>query len=576
MKTFLYLSFLSFSFSMLFGQVSYNQEFLVSQIHKSDWNPPSITALEDGGWVVCWISNGDIYFHLHNEDGSIRQQETKVTSENEEEIYSTGIISLPNGGFAVSWASFSNSDLYGQIYNKDGLVIGDKFHISDAFVNEDFYRVFNFSETSFIFVWENIFNDSGSIHGQIFNLDGTKRGLKIDIAPNGINPSVGHSTDNNFVVSWHNENDLFRQIYDSNGNKIGQRIKLNTNEYGYSYLIHDFNDDTFLLSWKENKTILGQYYNVDGSSIGESFDIINEDIYINDVSITDNKNDLTLISWNRGDGSIYIKFLNNDGSLHGISFKVTENATGLGSSPGHTFLQNGNIAFCWPKMLNDNRYEIYAKYYLDELFNHPLQPFSLLKPDYDTTLNTTETVFKWPQASSRRINLPWELEYKIYLDEDESFSNPRIISQIYDTTYTVDSLKPGTTYFWKVLAKNIDSDSLWSSETNAFFVSHDAVTSIDEMQSEHPQTFELFANYPNPFNPETSIKYSLPAGQTIYNVKVKIYNALGQLIEVLVDSNQKPGMYTVKWKASNVPSGIYFCRIEARQFSATQKMLLVR
>jgi len=102
------------------------------------------------------------------------------------------------------------------------------------------------------------------------------------------------------------------------------------------------------------------------------------------------------------------------------------------------------------------------------------------------------------------------------------------------------------------------------------------VTDIDDTEKIVPGAFKLYANYPNPFNPETTIKYSLPAGQSVYNVKVKIYNALGQLIEVLVESNQKPGLYTIKWNASNVPSGIYFCRIEAGQFNATQKMLLVR
>ena len=95
------------------------------------------------------------------------------------------------------------------------------------------------------------------------------------------------------------------------------------------------------------------------------------------------------------------------------------------------------------------------------------------------------------------------------------------------------------------------------------------------------QTFELYSNYPNPFNPETTIKYNLPADQSVYQVKIKIYDALGQLITTLINEPQNPGMHTVKCNGKNgigqtMPSGIYFCVVEAGQFNSTQKMLLVR
>ena len=151
-----------------------------------------------------------------------------------------------------------------------------------------------------------------------------------------------------------------------------------------------------------------------------------------------------------------------------------------------------------------------------------------------------------------RINLPCELEYHLYLDENESFSNPRIISDIYDTTCTVDSLIPGTTYFWKVMAKNISGDSLWSSETKGFFVSYNA-TEVKEQSLNTPEKIQLHANYPNPFNPETTIKYSLPAEKTVYQVVIKIFDALGKLVVTLKDELQKPGVYTIKWKGKGRP-----------------------
>jgi hypothetical protein len=96
-----------------------------------------------------------------------------------------------------------------------------------------------------------------------------------------------------------------------------------------------------------------------------------------------------------------------------------------------------------------------------------------------------------------------------------------------------------------------------------------------------PGQFKLYANYPNPFNPETTIRYNLPADQSSYRVIIKIYNTLGELIITLRDEQQRPGMYQLTWDGRNtqgqaVPSGVYFLTLEAGNFKASQKMLLVK
>jgi hypothetical protein len=94
-----------------------------------------------------------------------------------------------------------------------------------------------------------------------------------------------------------------------------------------------------------------------------------------------------------------------------------------------------------------------------------------------------------------------------------------------------------------------------------------------------PKTFELFNNYPNPFNPSTTIRYTLPSRST---VRVVITNTLGQEVAVLMDGEREAGYHEVEWHA-NVSSGIYFYRIEAtdvnnsnNRFVDTKKMLLLR
>ncbi|MCZ6704250.1 MAG: T9SS type A sorting domain-containing protein, partial [Ignavibacteria bacterium] len=96
---------------------------------------------------------------------------------------------------------------------------------------------------------------------------------------------------------------------------------------------------------------------------------------------------------------------------------------------------------------------------------------------------------------------------------------------------------------------------------------------VVEVSNPAPTDFILHQNYPNPFNPETIIKYGIP---TKTNVQLSIYNALGEMIKVLLNEVQTAGNYEVPFNASNLPSGIYFYRIQAEAFVETKKMVLMK
>ncbi len=91
-------------------------------------------------------------------------------------------------------------------------------------------------------------------------------------------------------------------------------------------------------------------------------------------------------------------------------------------------------------------------------------------------------------------------------------------------------------------------------------------------------TYSLSQNFPNPFNPTTTIKYDVPVQSRVI---MNIYDGLGQLIKSLVNDIKEPGRYTVTWDGRNsdnqpAASGLYICRIEAGNFSAIRKMLLLK
>ena len=87
--------------------------------------------------------------------------------------------------------------------------------------------------------------------------------------------------------------------------------------------------------------------------------------------------------------------------------------------------------------------------------------------------------------------------------------------------------------------------------------------------------------YPNPFNPSTTIKYSIPDVETRHapsqqQITLKIYDMLGREIKTLVDEQKSPGNYEVKFNGAQLSSGIYFCRLVSQNFIETKKIVLIK
>jgi hypothetical protein len=99
------------------------------------------------------------------------------------------------------------------------------------------------------------------------------------------------------------------------------------------------------------------------------------------------------------------------------------------------------------------------------------------------------------------------------------------------------------------------------------------VTSVAGTADALPTKFELFRNYPNPFNPISNIKYAVPKTA---HVTVRVVNMKGQVVATLVDREMQAGYHNLAWDASNVASGVYFYQMEADNFKATQKMILTK
>lgn len=106
----------------------------------------------------------------------------------------------------------------------------------------------------------------------------------------------------------------------------------------------------------------------------------------------------------------------------------------------------------------------------------------------------------------------------------------------------------------------------------AFVGAPGAVAALTDQQVT-PGAFTLEQNYPNPFNPSTTIVYGLPQRSA---VSLTVYNTLGQRVATLFQGEQGEGYHEVRFDATSLSSGVYFCRLTAGSFIETRRLLLVR
>lgn len=104
------------------------------------------------------------------------------------------------------------------------------------------------------------------------------------------------------------------------------------------------------------------------------------------------------------------------------------------------------------------------------------------------------------------------------------------------------------------------------------------LTNVDEKTNKKLNEFSLFQNFPNPFNPSTTIKFTIPSDvkHETSNVKIIVCDILGREIKTLLNKSMQPGEYEIEFDGSNLNSGIYFCVMKAADFRSTIKLILIK
>jgi hypothetical protein len=188
---------------------------------------------------------------------------------------------------------------------------------------------------------------------------------------------------------------------------------------------------------------------------------------------------------------------------------------------------------------------------------------------YDGNNNQTEELFQYSDSSA------WVNFSKQLFTYDGNNNQTESLSQGWNDSVWVNDINAFFTYDennnWTELLYQFWDGSAWVIFYKGTFT-YAPVTAVNEDLSS-VNSYSLSNNYPNPFNPSTKITYTLPERG---NVSLKVYDLLGGEVAQLVNGEIEAGSYDISFNAVNLPSGIYFYKLQAGSFIETKKMILLK
>ena len=195
--------------------------------------------------------------------------------------------------------------------------------------------------------------------------------------------------------------------------------------------------------------------------------------------------------------------------------------------------------------------------------NGPTPAAPVLISPFDATNVPRQATFVWHSSTLATA-------YNFQIALDDAFQLIVEDTTLADTSKTVGfALDSTTVFYWRVAG--IDSAGLGLYSSMGYFKTGAALSVKESDRS--PREFALFQNYPNPFNPSTMINYQLPINS---RVTLTVYDVIGREVRTIVDSHQSAGNYTIQFDGSALPSGVYYYRLRAGEFTSIKKLILIK
>ena len=249
-------------------------EFQVNTHTNKGQHDQSVASLADGGFVVTWQSDGQdgsdfgIYGQRYASDDTTQGAEFQVNTHTDSRQYDPSVTSLNDGGFVVTWTSLgqdtSVDGVYGQRYASDGTTQGAEFQVNThTHSYQSGSSVTSLADGGFVVTWHSEGQDGGSygIYGQRYASDGTTQGAEFQVNTHTNNqqmsPAVTSLTDGGFVITWNSvgqdgsRRGIYGQRYASDGTTQDAEFQVNThtNKNQYAPSVASLADGGFVVTW---------------------------------------------------------------------------------------------------------------------------------------------------------------------------------------------------------------------------------------------------------------------------------------------------------------------------------------
>jgi hypothetical protein len=513
--------------------------------------------------------------------------------------YDPRAVFLPGGGFVVTWYDYRNNwytDIYAQIFDSVGNAVGSNFRVNDD-VTEEFNHYnpnIAANDSGFMIVWSDSRNGGSDIYAQRYDTAGNAVGgnFKVDDGSSDqYGPSVA-ANDSGFVVVWYDyrngSSDIYAQRYDAAGNAVGSNFMVSggiSDQYDPSVAA---SDSGFVVGWCDYRDGSGdiyvQFYKPNGDTIGGDLMLNDDGAGVNDhyypsISLSPD-NSKMMVAWEDYRSSPNVPEIMAQKCVNGAA--EGDNIIINGSALANRYFWGGRKAVCNNQQIlftwDDNRrlegMDIYAK-----LVDWDLKHIESESPEicYLDTLpdDTLETYGPYPVkavVTDNQALMSVKLLYQVNGGAVDTLDMIFTSADTFEASIPQQFLIAGDSTqigYW-VTAQDSSLNTVASGVLDFEAI---APTGVNGQPGAASHNFCLMPASPNPSHGQTSIKYQLPK---VLNVKLQLYNLAGQLVKTLDEGAKAAGYHQVVLNSNVLSNGIYFYRLQAGDFSATRKLLIVR
>jgi hypothetical protein len=425
-----------------------------------------------------------------------------------------------NGLAAVQGDGSSQYNINAQLIGAGGVLIGSRISLGSAGIMPGAIPIFD--GTNYFLVWREF---NGTLKGQLINTSGNLMGGALTISTNVSTQRPGTVgvmiADNEYLVVFtKTDNILYGQRVSVGGTLIGNQIQISSNLARDVSLSYDGNN--YLVTWVEiiqniDKDIFGQFVSKTGSLVGSNF------LIDGGPNHSDNPTSLAF------DGTRYLLVFHEQAPPGGNWFLLGRFISTSGAIEETITICDTSKAPAFPSVAFDEMNYLIT---WTELYNA-----SLMGRFYN------------------KSGIPIDTSFVIF-------------GQLGDKVPVGGVGFGGGLYL--AVATRLNSDF---SDGDVYGRFIQPITDVEEVNNSTLSEYYLQQNYPNPFNPTTSISFNLPAASY---VSLKVFDIIGREIATIVSEELSSGTYVRQWNAENLPSGVYFYRLQAGSFNKTKKLILLR